>query len=90
MTSMRSDNSATTIAAVEMDTVTRQASGRVARALQIHRNVVACNEHIARGSGVHELTAALMLPCYRAEFCRLVLALTSAEERELRHALDAH
>ena len=66
-----------------------QASTRVARALEIHRSVVACHEHIARGGGVHSLTAALMLPCYKAEFRTLALAMTSQEERELRYALDS-
>jgi len=66
-----------------------QASARVARALEIHRSVVACHEHIAHGSGVHSLTAALMLPCYKAEFRTLVLAMSSEEERELRYALNA-
>lgn len=66
-----------------------QASARVARALEIHRSVVACHEHIARGSCVHSLTAALMLPCYKAEFRTLALAMTSEEERELRYALDS-
>lgn len=68
---------------------TTQASARVARALEIHRSVVACHEHIARGGGVHSLTAALMLPCYKAEFRTLALAMTSQEERELRYALDS-
>jgi len=68
---------------------TTQASARVARALEIHRSVVACHEHIARGSCVHSLTAALMLPCYKAEFRTLALAMTSQEERELRYALDS-
>lgn len=69
---------------------TGQPSVRVARALEIHRSVAACNEHIARGNDdTHALTAALMLPCYRAEFRNLVLAMTFEEERELRYALDA-
>ncbi|MGQ3055229.1 MAG: hypothetical protein ACT6S0_25855 [Roseateles sp.] len=69
---------------------TRQPSAKVARALEIHRSVVACHEHIARGSdGTHALSATLMLPCYQAEFRNLALALTSDEERELRYALDA-
>ncbi|RSZ43977.1 MULTISPECIES: hypothetical protein [unclassified Variovorax] len=69
---------------------TKPSSARVARALEIHRSVAACNAHIARGSdSTHALTAALMLPCYKTEFRNLVLALTSDEERELRYALDA-
>lgn len=69
---------------------TKRPSAKVARALEIHRSVAACNAHIARGSdSPHALTAALMLPCYKTEFRNLVLALTSDEERELRYALDA-
>ncbi|MBB3638932.1 hypothetical protein FHY06_002043 [Variovorax sp. BK613] len=30
-----------------------------------------------------------MLPCYKAEFRTLVLAMSSEEERELRYALNA-
>jgi len=66
-----------------------QTSPRVARALETYRSVIACHEHIAGGSGVHSLTAALMLPCYQAEFRDLALAMTPEEERELRYALDA-
>ena len=58
-------------------------------ALGIHRNIAACHAHIARGDGVHALTAALMLPCYRAEFRKLVQSLSSVQERELRTALEA-
>ncbi|MDQ0016791.1 hypothetical protein J2W23_005199 [Variovorax boronicumulans] len=58
-------------------------------ALGIHRNIAACHAHIACGGGVHALTAALMLPCYRAEFRKLVQSLSSAQERELRTALEA-
>ena len=69
---------------------TKPPSTRVARALEIHRSVAACNAHIARGGdSTHALTAALMLPCYKAEFRNLALVLTSDEERELRYALDA-
>ena len=69
---------------------TRRPSAKVARALEIHRSLMACNAHIARGSETnHALTAALMLPCYKAEFRNLVLAMTANEERELRYALDA-
>jgi len=69
---------------------TKPPSTRVACALEIHRSVMACNAHIARGSETtHALTAALMLPCYKAEFRTLVLAMTANEERELRYALDA-
>ena len=83
MTSMRNndndndnDDSATNTAAV-------------ARALEIHRSIAACHEHIARHDNIHAHTAALMLPCYQAEFRRLALALTHVEARELRYALDA-
>lgn len=58
-------------------------------ALGIHRNIAACHAHIACGDGVHALTAALMLPCYQAEFRKLVQSLSSAQERELRTALEA-
>ncbi|WP_445289441.1 hypothetical protein [Variovorax atrisoli] len=69
---------------------TKPPSTRVARALEIHRSVAACNAHIARGSdSPYALIAALMLPCYKAEFRNLALALISDEERELRYALDA-
>ena len=69
---------------------TRRPSAKVARALEIHRSVMACNAHIAIDrESTHALTAALMLPCYKAEFRNLVLAMSSDEERELRYALDA-
>lgn len=61
----------------------------VEHALGIHRNIAACHAHIARGDGVHALTAALMLPCYRAEFRKLVQSLSFAQESELRTALEA-
>ena len=61
---------------------TKPPSTRVARALEIHRSVGACNAHIARGGdSTHALTAALMLPCYKDEFRNLALVLTSDEER---------
>jgi hypothetical protein len=65
----------------------KQPSGRVAQALEIYRSIVACNECIARNNDVHALTAALMLPCYRAEFASLALELTHVEENELRSVL---
>ncbi|MFV0673113.1 hypothetical protein [Variovorax sp. tm] len=69
---------------------TRRPSAKVARALEIHRSVMACNAHIAIDrESTHALTAALMLPCYKAEFRTLVLAMSSEEERELRYALNA-
>ena len=69
---------------------TKPPSTRVARALEIHRSVMACNAHVALDrNSTHALTAALMLPCYKAEFRTLVLAMTANEERELRYALDA-
>ena len=61
----------------------------VGRAFAIHRSIAACHAHIARGDGVHALTAALMLPCYRAEFRKLVQSLSFAQESELRTALEA-
>jgi len=67
---------------------TLQSFARVAQALEIHRSIVACHAHIARGQGIHAHTAAWMLPCYRAEFHRLAQALTEAEEGALRHALE--
>lgn len=60
-----------------------QPSARVAQALQIHRSIEACHAHLARSDGIHALTATLMLPCYRAEFERLVLAMSAAETNEL-------
>lgn len=71
--------------------MTRKSSttdNRVAQALGIYRSIAACDECIARGDGVHALTAALMLPCYRADFRRLVLELDPLEENELRLALQ--
>jgi len=69
---------------------TKPPSTRVARALEIHRSVMACNAHVALDrNSTHALTAALMLPCYKAEFRTLALAMTATEERELRYALDA-
>ncbi|MDH6592775.1 hypothetical protein M2165_002664 [Variovorax sp. TBS-050B] len=69
-----------------------RASPRVAQALGVYRNMAACHARAARRAGPDEsdaLAAALMLPCYQRDFCVLALALTSAEARELRHALDA-
>ncbi|MDR6427044.1 hypothetical protein J2738_003182 [Variovorax paradoxus] len=60
-----------------------QPSARVAQALQIHRSIAACHAHLAQNDGVHALTATLMLPCYRAEFERLMLAMSAAERNEL-------
>jgi hypothetical protein len=68
----------------------KQAPGRVALALEIHESIAACNEYLARGNDVHALTAALMLPCYVAEFRSLVVGLTEAEENELRSALASY
>ena len=79
MTSMRNNN--------DDDSATNTAA--VARALEIHRSIAACHEHIARHDNIHAHTAALMLPCYQVEFRRLALALTDMEARELRYALDA-
>jgi hypothetical protein len=59
---------------------------RVAQALGIYRSIAACNEHLARRGDVHALTAALMLPCYQAEFRRLANDLSPAEQDELRRA----
>jgi len=68
----------------------QQAPGRVAMALEIHESIAACNEHLARDNDVHALTAALMLPCYLAEFRNLVLGLTEVEENELRSVLASY
>ena len=68
----------------------KQARGRVALALEIRKSIAACNEHLARGNDVHALTAALMLPCYLAEFRSLVLGLTEMEENELRSVLATY
>ncbi|MGJ3703359.1 hypothetical protein [Variovorax sp. AFSI2.2] len=78
--------------------MTRKSSttdSRVAQAIGLYRSIAACDECMARGDGVHAFTAALMLPCYRADFRRLVLELNPLEENELRLALqppslDAH
>jgi hypothetical protein len=59
---------------------------RVAQALGIYQSIAACNERLARGNDVHALTAALMLPCYQAEFRRLASELSHAEQDELRRA----
>lgn len=64
-----------------------QAPGRVAQALEIHRSIALCNAYLERGNDVHALTAALMRPCYQAEFRSLVLKLTEVEESELRSVL---
>jgi hypothetical protein len=61
---------------------------RVAQALGIYQSIAACNERLARGNDVHALTAALMLPCYKAEFMRVVLELGPEEENELGTALQ--
>jgi hypothetical protein len=61
----------------------------VERAFAIHRSICACHAHIARGDGVHALTAALMLPCYEAGFGRIARSLDHAQARELRTSLDA-
>lgn len=61
----------------------------VEHALVIHRSITACHACIARGDGVHALTAALMLPCYQAEFRTLARALTLAQQSELRTTLQA-
>ncbi|MDQ0589295.1 hypothetical protein [Variovorax paradoxus] len=66
-----------------------QPSGRVAQALQIHRSIAACHAYLARNDDVHALTAALMLPCYRTEFDRLSLAMSSAEKTALMSLLPA-
>ena len=60
---------------------------RVAQALGIYRSIAACNERLARGNDIHALTAALMLPCYQAEFRRLAGALSAAEQDELSAVL---
>ena len=64
-----------------------QTSDRVAEALQIHRSIAACHAYLARSDDAHALTATLMLPCYRAEFERLVLAMSAAETNELMSRL---
>ncbi|AGU48197.1 hypothetical protein VAPA_1c10790 [Variovorax paradoxus B4] len=70
-------------------TIKRSSSkdGRVAQALGIYRSIAACNERLARGDDVHTHTAALMLPCYLAEFRSLASELTHAEEDELSSVL---
>jgi hypothetical protein len=72
-----------------MNSITRSAG--VAQAIEVYRNVAACKARIAGGGSgnVHALAAALMLPCYQAEFRMRAQALTPAEAGELRHALDA-
>jgi len=64
-----------------------QPSDRVAQALQTHRSIAACHAYLARSDDAHALTATLMLPCYRAEFERLVLAMSAAETNELMSLL---
>jgi len=65
----------------------QQPSSRVAQALGIHRSIAACHAYLARNDDVHALTAALMLPCYRTEFDRLSLAMSSAEKTALMSLL---
>ena len=62
-------------------------SGRLDQAVEIYRNIVACNDRIARSNDIHALTAAVMLPCYRTQFERLARQLTADEEQELHLAL---
>jgi len=64
-----------------------QPSGRVAQALEIHRSIVACSDHLTRNNDVHALTAALMLPCYQAQLGRLARAMTDVEKSELMSML---
>lgn len=66
----------------------KQSSDLVVQALGAYQSIAACNEYLTRQGHVHSLTAALMLPCYRVEFERLVLQLTPTEEHQLRSALD--
>ncbi|BEP47361.1 MULTISPECIES: hypothetical protein [Variovorax] len=63
---------------------------RVAQALGIYRSIAACNERLARGNDVHALTAALMLPCYHAEFRRVASELNHSEQDELGAALERY
>ncbi|MDR6537122.1 hypothetical protein J2739_002895 [Variovorax soli] len=65
----------------------KQASDRVAQALDVYRSIVACHEYRASHRDVHALTAGLMLPCYQAEFRRLTLEMSRMEEGQLRSAL---
>ncbi|MBT2305246.1 hypothetical protein J7E70_33115 [Variovorax paradoxus] len=62
-------------------------SGRVAQALEIHRSIAACSDHLTRNDDVHALTAALMLPCYQAQLGRLARAMSSVEKSELMSLL---
>jgi len=70
-----------------MSHTSSSADSRVAQAIALYRSIAACDECIARGDGIHALTAALMLPCYQAEFMRMVLELGPEEENELSSAL---
>ena len=65
----------------------KPSSDRVAQALEIYGSIAACNDYLTRSNDVHALTAVLMLPCYRAQFERLALQLTRAEENELMSVL---
>mgnify|MGYP006951310852 CR=1 FL=1 len=69
-------------------TIKSSKNTRVAQALGIYRSIAACHERLARRDDVHSLTAALMLPCYQAEFRSLVRELTHAEQDELRSVLQ--
>jgi hypothetical protein len=62
---------------------------RVERALDIYRNIAACNAHITRGDDSYAHAAALMLPCYRVAFEKLARQLTGAEEEALMSRLRA-
>jgi hypothetical protein len=66
----------------------KQSPDRVSQALDIYRSIVACHAYSARRDDVHALTAGLMLPCYEAEFERLTVGLSDAEEHALRSALQ--
>lgn len=87
MTSKRSKDGPSGHLALQHINCDAQPSGRVAQALEIHRSIASCIGYLTRSDDVHALTAALMLPCYQAEFCRLAREFTRAEENELRSVL---
>jgi len=60
---------------------------RAQRALDLCRDIAACELYLTRPGDVHALTAALMLPCYRAELERLRLRLGPEEVKRLKAGL---
>jgi hypothetical protein len=60
---------------------------RAQRALDLCRDIAACERYLTRTGDVHALTAAWMLPCYRAELAKLRLRLGPEEVKRLKAGL---